>query len=766
MVEQNKIDLFQEIRSKKGFDLIILTTFTFDPSFFDNYLEKVIRRNNPNATIVVLIDLRESVFSAKNFTMETNRDYQLIPVQTGGFFHPKIFLFYNTKKPIDSEMIIGSSNLTVPGITKNLEVISTIKNSPDCIAATLNLFKGLVNKGFIINKNFKEIMDSINLKEISPSFSPMILFNLQENISSQLFQQIKGSVREVTIAAPFYSPNNNLLRLFQEKLKPKKIRVAVQKGNNTLVKRSISNISDLELLSINLEEPRRLHSKIIFIKTDTTKYLLAGSANFTDSALTKTVSEGNCEASLLLSGKNYDEFIELLQLKVMNKNEIAEKEIEESSDHTLPKIFILDAYVDRLEERLCIYVNKRFKRTKVVVYVNDVEERFHSFVEDNLITVDVGCKKVDTVYVEIGGVKTNKHRLYLPTTHKEGIYAQKLKESPQDVFKALLNKGDFSEIISFLSDLEGVELKSVKSEPTEKERKEEKIGIGKKPTIKEELSFIEYLISLVPPKPQGIVHAPLRKDHTPQDLIKKKRFIRDNLDIFINKLNDRLVYIFKKSNYTNKDEALICFQCTFVTAVIRILCRLDLDGSVPYLYQLLDLIKRNLSGINPQNFKDGDLFEKFLSLVVLMEFMILKKDKGLVSKGVITLAADLGEIDFSVAGIKKISLEVKDMASKFGINLELTTLEDFVIDRLVGTFFSNSHNKERVISKLISNFDKSDCDALHAEKILSEIIPRSFYCYLKLIKHSIESIGKKSDLSKFQVNTLKEIKSLIKKEES
>ena len=56
MAEQNTIKLVEKIIAQEKNDLIIFTTYTFDPIFFDTYILQKLKEKNPNAAIIVLVD--------------------------------------------------------------------------------------------------------------------------------------------------------------------------------------------------------------------------------------------------------------------------------------------------------------------------------------------------------------------------------------------------------------------------------------------------------------------------------------------------------------------------------------------------------------------------------------------------------------------------------------------------------------------------------------------------------------------------------------
>ena len=59
MAEKNTIKLLDEIKKQTKNDLIIFTTFTFDPIFFDAYMLRILQKNNPDATIIILMDFKQ-----------------------------------------------------------------------------------------------------------------------------------------------------------------------------------------------------------------------------------------------------------------------------------------------------------------------------------------------------------------------------------------------------------------------------------------------------------------------------------------------------------------------------------------------------------------------------------------------------------------------------------------------------------------------------------------------------------------------------------
>ena len=96
MVEKNTINLLGKIEEQKKNDLIIFTTYTFDPIFFDAYLLKNLKQNNPGVDIIVLMDYK-LFLGLEDSTAVTGKDYVLVPIKTR-----KVFRIKKTNIPWES----------------------------------------------------------------------------------------------------------------------------------------------------------------------------------------------------------------------------------------------------------------------------------------------------------------------------------------------------------------------------------------------------------------------------------------------------------------------------------------------------------------------------------------------------------------------------------------------------------------------------------------------------------------------------------------
>src|SRR6185295_10783193 len=114
--------------SRGSFDHALFSTFTFDPSFFEQHCLEKFKSLHTNANITILIDRRiyESLLLDERLEKpkKANIRYLLHPVSLNGLFHSKVHLLVRRNK---GRLIIGSANLTRNGITSNAEMVASFE---------------------------------------------------------------------------------------------------------------------------------------------------------------------------------------------------------------------------------------------------------------------------------------------------------------------------------------------------------------------------------------------------------------------------------------------------------------------------------------------------------------------------------------------------------------------------------------------------------------------------------------------------------------
>jgi len=371
LAEQNTIKLVEKITEPKNNDLIIFTTYTFDPIFFDAYILRKLRDKNPNAAIIVLMDskLKSKLDEKKDFTNESGVSYALIPI-SGNLFHPKIFMF-GSKSKKQKQIFLGSHNLTNSGLAVNLEL---------CFSSNDNvLFENCIN---YVHSLLKENLSNPNhelFKKIEPFVSSKtkeqrLLTNENEPILDKCIrgvsEQLK-SIDEIIIFSPFFSETERLIEKIMT-LKPNVIKLCIQKDNHNLDPSKIGSFDKLKLNEV--KNKRMLHSKFIVFKSPDKDLILIGSPNFTRPALLETNNgDGNFESAILWE-QNSDNFINHLEIKPISENEVktTRREFDESDGSQIKTgVTISFAYIDNYNKLQIDYNSKIEKSVKIEFYDED-----------------------------------------------------------------------------------------------------------------------------------------------------------------------------------------------------------------------------------------------------------------------------------------------------------------------------------------------------------------------------------------------------------
>ncbi len=330
MAKKDRINLINEFKQEQtNNDFIILTTYCFDPIFFDTYLLNKLQYNNPNSEIVILIDAEQYEKSYNIFTDITGKNYHLIPIYMKKVFHPKIFLF-TSKLNNKLTLYVGSGNLTLPGLTKNAELISKteyeLNNEYSDITKILEFLRGLLEE-FIKEKKVEDTINELidyllpfaGSEVINPKFR--ILHNLNDSIITQMINELDiDDFNELIMLAPFLSEKPAVIEILKDNLPSiERVSLILPEDNHNLknVDKYLELASDrsinLEIKSGEFKEDsgRKFHSKILCLK-GSQDYLLVGSPNLTISALLETSKNGNLECSIFYKGVNSEEILELI----------------------------------------------------------------------------------------------------------------------------------------------------------------------------------------------------------------------------------------------------------------------------------------------------------------------------------------------------------------------------------------------------------------------------------------------------------------------
>jgi len=437
LAQKTTIDFIEQFKRLRGYELIILTTFTFDPIFFDGALLRTLRRNNSSAKIIVLIDADQYNKSQVNFTTATGIEYVLIPIPES-LFHPKIFAFFSSKK---NNVFIGSHNLTLPGLTQNLELLyhsNKNKIAIDCLDYFVSLLSKQLNED---NPLLSEISKQLSTNSLGSQ--KLLLHNLKRPILDQMLEKIKDEkIDEVVIFAPYYSFVSDLLKKIHS-IKVKKIKLCIQKGNHNLSLKGLDNFKNLELNEIKAKPPnasRKFHSKFIFLKGKKKTFTLVGSPNFSRPALNSIAEKGNFEAAVLVESN--DDFFSAVELIPISKKDIttsARKDFETERKIQANKIIINMAYFDKLN-RLNLDISTNYSGKFFLKFFPSNEEKSIEIKKgkNNLVVSDFPIPDYEVSFMENSTSISNRIRICSPKGLRIGLgFDRKNSQSVIDVVKDL-----------------------------------------------------------------------------------------------------------------------------------------------------------------------------------------------------------------------------------------------------------------------------------------------------------------------------------------
>jgi HKD family nuclease len=292
--------------------LAVLSTFQFDPDFFERRLLRCSALLKARR-ILIFMDasqwfklLRQDV--PARFM---NRRYLVVPVRPKrGVFHPKLSLLVRDD---GGNVLCGSNNLTRSGCTSNLELINSFQITPES-SDEISLAQQAYQFFKLACDDAEQESGRIAhqwLKEIGTAF-PWLVPDSSEEINSpvQLIHSYEGSLwdrvvkalngatpKRFFIISPFFDQDGELAHRIL-KLWPKcKLEIVVQQLTSNLPIAAIRSIEKSITLSELRNSSRRLHAKLLMWETPNGVGCVAGSANFTTAAF----DARNVETCLLMT---------------------------------------------------------------------------------------------------------------------------------------------------------------------------------------------------------------------------------------------------------------------------------------------------------------------------------------------------------------------------------------------------------------------------------------------------------------------------------
>jgi hypothetical protein len=297
-------------------EVAILSTFNFDPAFFEYRLLQRSKALANARRILVLMDAGQFrlLLAEGRPARWLNRRYLVVPIEKPcGVFHPKLHLLVGTT---GADVICGSNNLTAPGCTGNVELANRVPvpvedGRPARATAHLarkayRFFERCLEYGVSDARDLaaqwigelKMEFDWLGADVVDdPSPDIDLVHTLNGGNWPALDTLANGEEpARLTIVSPFYDPDLALLGRVRQQWPTCRVEIYAQNGDGN---RPASKLPETcpGAVVFDLEwDNRALHAKLIAWQVGESVECLVGSANFTTAAWDRR----NIEACLRL----------------------------------------------------------------------------------------------------------------------------------------------------------------------------------------------------------------------------------------------------------------------------------------------------------------------------------------------------------------------------------------------------------------------------------------------------------------------------------
>jgi hypothetical protein len=309
----------------------VFGTYAFDPGFYETFVLRHLSAQGCTSQLVLidqecLTGTLEGGGFAPRF-MGTH--YLAQGISVPGAFHPKFLLLVSQD---GGELLIGSSNLTVPGYTHNDELLVQLSYRPD-EPLYMALFQqcwryvqsclALQRSSEVVLSHCRQVSQDCPWLVGTAAPAPDTWLLSQPGASFSIARQLAGvlgdePIRQVIVMAPYFDAELNALARLAKTFPRAEIRVVVQPKRCTVNPGRVPALPrnvrffDLEDLGRGEEGARFFHAKGILLESRRQSYCLMGSANISFAALYAPPGEGNAELCLLVRHQEPDHFRSVL----------------------------------------------------------------------------------------------------------------------------------------------------------------------------------------------------------------------------------------------------------------------------------------------------------------------------------------------------------------------------------------------------------------------------------------------------------------------
>ncbi|MBO7133471.1 MAG: hypothetical protein J6W06_04865 [Bacteroidales bacterium] len=297
---------------KKGiYHSAVLTSFSFNLSYFDNQILKTLRQKDIRS-ICLFVDQNQLdngvIFDCA--TEKIGKWYSVSGIPSKGAFHPKLKFFIGNK---NIALMFGSGNISHGGDGYNHEVFSGLMASDSdkvhlpLIREAWEYFLGYMQNtaGYVKERITKDVIDNCELLKQNIKFSKHEFVKINDDVdvallynedNDNIFNQLSNllpvkDIEEITIVSPFFDEDGialkNILDLCHN---AKRMDVFIQECC-VLPPRDMKTDIRVNFYDFNKTKQghsgkdKILHAKIFIFKSKSKEYCMIGSANATIAAM-------------------------------------------------------------------------------------------------------------------------------------------------------------------------------------------------------------------------------------------------------------------------------------------------------------------------------------------------------------------------------------------------------------------------------------------------------------------------------------------------
>lgn len=399
------IDLLEEVQKLPKESKLLFTSYEFLQPFFEKHIFPIFKNKTYPLILLDYSSYIQNIKQIKSRNVETR--YFLNAIRIKGSFHPKVVISSGENS---LKLILGSSNITYGGYAINAEINGIVeidyKNNqyPGIITSIREFLEGLteITKSEPHKKQIQSLKNSIKKEEKNENDSIWFLHNFNEAMLVQILNKIESEIKEAYVISPFFSQDKDFYdKVFNQIKCP--TTFIVQKNKNNLPVEILKSYRDKNLIfkTVNFDEQRYLHAKIIILKTKNHSYCLFGSANFTTPALLLTPREGGNVETCILRKEKDPTYFDYLMTDEKLKVKSSTLEGVESINIPIQSYESYDFHIEQASiygEELSITFDKQIKgEHTLIIHIGGLEQPITIIVNTNKVKIKLNENQLEKI---------------------------------------------------------------------------------------------------------------------------------------------------------------------------------------------------------------------------------------------------------------------------------------------------------------------------------------------------------------------------------